>query len=349
MPPGEHLIVRRTSRGIFGVADEDDYFDPIPLNEDDIRQYVVSLPGLVSALRKENEISGTGFENHDGLIPLGQRTFDSLGALNIYLSIPNADKKEFLSRCQRLGCSPGSQKVVVLTPRGIAISSEGRNMLDTLGVIAVPMETALGRASLRVDWAGMVGAQEAMFAEKYPKGRRVFQNQGKTWFVIFEGVRKSIAHSVGMAHICRLLQSEGHEIQAAALRTLSHDEFPIILGSAGEVIDDQTRREYKERISEIDKELAAAEAHHDFERKDTLMKGRDDILSELGGSTGLHGRSREGSNDRERHRQAVSRAIHRALKAIKKEHEPLWQHLNNSLRIGEFLSYQPDQPTSWTT
>lgn len=41
-------------------------------------------------------------------------------------------------------------------------------------------------------------------------------------------------------------------------------------------------------------------------------------------------------------------AIHRALRAIKKEHEPLCQHLHNSLKVGEFLSYQPEQPTSWT-
>ena len=30
-PPGCDLIVRQTSKGMFGVADEDDYFDPIPL------------------------------------------------------------------------------------------------------------------------------------------------------------------------------------------------------------------------------------------------------------------------------------------------------------------------------
>jgi hypothetical protein len=349
LPPGGHLIVRKTSRGIFGVADEDDYFDPIPLIENDIRQYVVSLPGLVSAIRKENGISGTGFENHDGLIPLGQKTIDELGILNIYLSIPNAEEKDFLSRCQRLMGSPGSQKVVVLTPRGIATSSEGRRTLEAWRVIAVPLEPALGRASLRVDWAGMVGAQEVMFAEKYPKDRRVFQKQGKTWLVIYDGVPKSIDHSVGMAYICRLLQSEGQEIYAAALEGFNDDDHPIKLGSAGKFIDDQARREYKERISEIDKELADAETNHDYERKDALLKDRDDLLSELRRSTGLHGRQREASSDRERRRQAVSKAIHRALKAIKEEHGPLWQHLKKAFKIGEFLSYQPDQPTSWTT
>ena len=70
------------------------------------------------------------------------------------------------------------------------------------------------------------------------------------------------------------------------------------------------------------------------------------IRQSLGGVLEDEGRA---ADDRERARQAVSVAIHRALNAIKKDHEPLWQHLDNSLKIGEFLSYQPDQPTSWTT
>jgi hypothetical protein len=349
LPPGRYLIVRKTSRGIFGVADEDDYFDPFLLSEDDIRQYVVSLPEVVAAIRKENEISGTGFENHDGLIPLGQRTFDGLGSLNIYFSIPNADEKDFLSRCQRLGCSPGTQKVVVLTPRGIAISPDGRKALDALGVIVAAMGSAIDRGILGVNWAGMVSGQEASIAEKYPKDRRVFQKQGKTWFVVYDGVQKSIGHSVGMAYIYRLLQSEGQDIHAATLRGAGIGEDAVALGSAGQAITAKTLRNYNGRLSEIEEELQEAEANNDLGRKDRLTEERDFLLSEVSHSTGLHGRSREASSDRERHRQAVSRAIHRALEAIKKEHGPLWQHLNNSLTIGEFLSYQPDQPTSWTT
>lgn len=349
LPPGGHLIIRKTSRGIFGVAEEHGYFDPIPLVEGDIQQYVVSLAGLVSAIRKENGISGIGFENHDGLIPLGQKTIDEAGTLNIYFSIPNADEKDFLFRCQRLGRSPGSQKAIVMTPRGIAISSEGRKNIDALGVIVVPMEPALDRGSLRVDWAGMVGGPVGVFAEKYPKDRRVFQKQGKTWLVIYDGVPKSIAHSVGMEYIRQLLQCEGQEIHAVALRTAGIGEDAVALGSAGEVLTAQTLRNYKGRISEIEEALQEAEANNDLGRKERLIEERDFFLKELGRSTGLRGRKREASSDRERHRQAASKAIHRALKAIKKEHEPLWQHLKNSIKVGEYLSYQPDQPTSWTT
>ena len=350
LPPGGDLIVRQTSKGVFGVADEDDYFDPIPLTEDDIRQYDISLPKLAAAIRRDNGISGSGLENHDGLIPLGQKSVEGIGSLNVYFSILNADQKDFLSRCQRLERSPRSQRIVMLTPRGVALSPEGRRILDASRIIVAAMDSALDLGSFSIDWIGILGVVESLMSEDHPKYRRVFQKQGKTWLAVYDGVPKSIGDSVGMTYICRLLQSGGQDIHAATLRGagISKDKT-IVLGSAGEVIDDRARREYKERITEIDEDLAEAESNHDFARKDRLNEEREALIKEIARSTGLHGENREASSDRERARQSVSAAIHRALKAIKKEHEPLWQHLTNSLKIGEFLSYQPDQPTTWTT
>src|SRR3990172_3580971 len=48
IPGGGDLIVCQTAKGLFCVADEDDYFDPIPLTDDDVRQYEVSLPKLAA-------------------------------------------------------------------------------------------------------------------------------------------------------------------------------------------------------------------------------------------------------------------------------------------------------------
>lgn len=350
LPPGGDLIVRQTSKGMFGVADEDDYFDPIPLTEDDVRQYDISLPKLAAAIRRDNGISGSGLENHDGLIPLGQKSVEGIGSLNVYFSILNADQKDFLSRCQRLERSPQSQRIVMLTPRGVALSPEGRRILDASGIILAALDSAFDQGSFSIDWIGILGVVESLLAEDHPKDRRVFQKQGKTWLAVYDGVPKSIGDSVGMTYICQLLQSGGQDIHAATLRGAGiGKDNTIVLGSAGEVIDDRARREYRERITEIDEELSEAEANNDLARKEKLNEEREVLNEEIARSTGLHGKNREASSDRERARQSVSAAIHRALKAIKKEHEPLWQHLKNALKIGEFLSYQPDQPTSWTT
>lgn len=132
--PGSDLIVRRTSRGLFGVADGDEYFDPIPLTEDDVRQYEVSLPKLTALIRHKNGIHGTGFENYHGLIPLGQKVIDGIGTVDVYLSLPNYDETAILSRFHRLEIERGAQKAALLTPRGLPLSPEGRRILGDIGV-----------------------------------------------------------------------------------------------------------------------------------------------------------------------------------------------------------------------
>lgn len=187
-------------------------------------------------------------------------------------------------------------------------------------------------------------------AEEYPKEHRVFKNQGKTWLVVYEGVPKSVGHSIGMTYICSLLQSPGREAHAITLRSLVMNKGDLLLSSSGgEMLDYKALKEYRERLRDIEEELREAESNNDLARKVPLKEELEALTAEIGRATGLSGRKRTGTDDRERARQAVSRAIYRALDAIKKEHEPLWQHLNNSLKIGGFLSYSPDRSVSWTT
>lgn len=349
-PPGGNLIVRRTAKGLFGVADEDDYFDPIPLSSDDVCQFEVSLPKLAAIIRRENDINGTGFENHRGLIPLGQKAIDGLGTVNVYLSFPNVDESVLLLRCRRLDRPSGSQKVVLLTPRGVPLSPEGRRMLDDIGVIVASLMSAAAHGTLTMAWDCIIVRTGIGLAEQYPKDKRVFQKQGRTWLVVYDGIPKSVSDSVGMAYICHLLQYHGQEIHAAAMRSaVTGEEGAPVLGSAGEILDEQALNEYRRRIAEIDEELAEAERNNDLGRIEVLNNERADLYAEVARATGLGGRKREAVDERERARQSVSSAVHRALRSIKKEHDPLWQHLHNSLNIGEFLSYQPDQTATWIT
>lgn len=191
---------------------------------------------------------------------------------------------------------------------------------------------------------------EAMRREEPPDDRPVFQDQGATWRVVYNGVTMSVRNSKGMTYIWHLLRNPETDIHAAKLRSLGVGEDNAIpLGSAGKILDDQALRQCREQVAEIDKELEKAEANHDLARIESLSEEGEALRREIARATGLFGDSREALSDRERHRKAVSAAIYRALKAIKKEHKPLWQHLENSLTIGEFLSYQPDQSTPWTT
>ncbi|MGH8196062.1 MAG: hypothetical protein ACREQ8_16950 [Woeseiaceae bacterium] len=98
LPGRGDLIVRETARDLCGAAQEVDYFEPMPLTDDDVRQYEVSLPKLAARIRRESDISGTGAENHEGLVALGQKTVDAFGTVDVYLSLPNEDESALYRR-----------------------------------------------------------------------------------------------------------------------------------------------------------------------------------------------------------------------------------------------------------
>lgn len=187
-------------------------------------------------------------------------------------------------------------------------------------------------------------------AQNHGKNVRAFRNQGKTWLLVYDGVTKTVNDMVGMKYISRLLQIPGQDTHAAALRGLVAGESGVpLLGSAGDMVDGQALKAYREHIEDLEEQLREAEDNNDVGRAQRLKEQLEAVTTEIARATGLGGRSRKAADDREKARQAVSVAMRRAMKAIKKEHGPLWQHLRNSLKIGEFLSYRPDNPTTWIT
>ena len=347
---GGALVVRETAQGLYGVPTEHDYFDPIRLTTDDIRQYTVSLPRLAAALRRENDIHGTGWSNDGGLISLGQRPHPSLGTTDVYLSLPNNDEVGFLLRCHRLQHRDGCQRVVLLTPRGVPMSPEARQVLDSRRVVVASLMRTATTNSLSIDWHEVVGSAVFGLASDYPNDVCIFLKQGKTWLVVYEGQPRSVYDSLGMTYIALLLRSPWKEIHAATLRSAAAGEDDSLrLGSAGPVLDEHAFAAYKSRLQDIEAERAEAEANHDLGQQEQLQAESDALTAELAQATGLHGRHRQAAADRDRARDAVTKTIRRALRAIKHEHEPVWSHFDKSVILKEFLSYTPDRPLTWVT
>lgn len=187
-------------RAVFKITFPDDKRGKrIELTDEDVRQYEVSLPKLAARIRRESDISGTGAENHEGLVALGQKTVDAFGTVDVYLSLPNEDESALLSGCRRLERPPGSQRVVLVTPRGMSVSPEGRRILDSSGVLVVSLIVAASKGNLELDWNNVVRRPTVGLGQEYPKDKRIFQNQGETWLVVYDGIPKSINHMVGMS------------------------------------------------------------------------------------------------------------------------------------------------------
>jgi hypothetical protein len=147
---GGDLVVRETSNGLFGVAEEGDFIEPLPLEEGDRWLYEISLPHLVDEIRRDSCITASGFRNDAGLIPVGSKSVGNTGVFSVYLSLPNEDEQTVLARCARLRAPSVQKNAVVVVPNGLAFSSEARLVLGDIHVLSLWESAEQG--SLTVDW-----------------------------------------------------------------------------------------------------------------------------------------------------------------------------------------------------
>ena len=91
----------------------------------------------------------------------------------------------------------------------------------------------------------------------------------------------------------------------------------------GPVLDATARRAYRERLAELDGELAEAEANADLGRLERLRAERSMLAAELAGALGLGGRARFAGDPAERARKAVTMRIRAAISAIGRRTRPL--------------------------
>lgn len=158
--PGADLVVRRTAQGLYGVADGDDFCQPVPLEEDDVRQYAVSAAGLVEKLRRENGITGEGFLTDDGLVSVGEKSLDGLGVVDVYLSFPNEHPDVVLGRLKRLE-NPHGRRVVLLTPGPVPQVTEHRRILADAGIVLVSLLIVAQGDTLVLNWHSALVMQQA--------------------------------------------------------------------------------------------------------------------------------------------------------------------------------------------
>jgi hypothetical protein len=150
----------------------------------------------------------------------------------------------------------------------------------------------------------------------------------------------------GLRYLARLLSQPGREIHVSDLA----GDGAGAAGRSGPVdvvIDDAAARAYRDRVTELERELAEAREWNDSERAARAEVEIDAITDQLSSAYGLSGRTRTTGDPVERVRKAVTNRIKDSLGRIAVEHEPLGRHLANSVRTGTFCSYAPEHPMTW--
>ncbi|WP_308249992.1 hypothetical protein [Sphaerisporangium fuscum] len=172
----------------------------------------------------------------------------------------------------------------------------------------------------------------------------VCRRRGRQWRIELGGRVVVVGHSVGMGHLATLLANPGYEISATDLAAGPQPGDPEGAGggeSGQPVLDDEAKRTYKQRLSQLQEEIEELEAMNDLGRADTVRAERDWLIAELASATGLGGRTRRFAGSEERARIAVGKAIRRALNRITEADPLIGGELRAAIHTGTRCSYHP--------
>jgi len=135
-------------------------------------------------------------------------------------------------------------------------------------------------------------------------------------------------------HAIDLVQGPGTTISAADDAPDTSELTIRRLGDAGEMLDPQAKREYRQRLCELRANLTECQEYGDTVRGEKVEAEIDFIERELVRAVGLGGRDRRAGSVAERARLNVTRAIKSALQNIIEHHRVLGEMLESSIKTG---------------
>jgi tetratricopeptide (TPR) repeat protein len=210
---------------------------------------------------------------------------------------------------------------------------------------------SLEAEAIHRDLAAAQGRLGGLPEERSP----IFRREGDSWILSFDDRATSLRDSKGLRYLHALLASPGREIPALELASTpgaggptGSDDLRPETGHAGELLDERARREYSDRIRQLEGDAEEAERFGDAERAARARGEMEFLAGELASAYGLGGRARRASDTGERARKAVTNRIRDAVRRIEELHPSLARHLERSIRTGTFCVYDPDGPVDWT-
>jgi hypothetical protein len=176
-----------------------------------------------------------------------------------------------------------------------------------------------------------------------------FRRDGALWTLGWDGTSVRLRDAKGLTDIATLLRFPGRQVRAAELAAAEGGErsrADLLLG-ADEVLDQRARREFRQRLADLEEEIEEADAWADTDRAGRARLERDALVDELAAATGLGGQARRLGDQSERARKAVTARIRDAIGRIERVHPALGAHLRASITTGTWCGYSPASPTSW--
>jgi TolB-like protein/tetratricopeptide (TPR) repeat protein len=170
-----------------------------------------------------------------------------------------------------------------------------------------------------------------------------FSKDTAAWKLSYNGLVVQVAELKGFYDIQKMLMEPRQLFHCAELMGSAMN------GKGEKLIDEKARRQYQQKILELQSDMQEAENHSDFARAEKLQEEYDQLIDYLSQSLGLKGKSRESGGTVEKARSAITWRIRNAIARIEQHHPLLGAHLSNAIKTGTLCSYQPDRDINWIT
>jgi hypothetical protein len=204
---------------------------------------------------------------------------------------------------------------------------------------AAPARDALAIARQE---AAITGVPVPEHAAERPGGVDVAScvRSGQQWLVRYGRRRALVRHSVGMAYLAVLLANPGRDVSAVDLAA-GLSGLHRAAAEAQPVLDRVAVERYRERVEELRARIDRLKSDGRSDQAAEATAERDWLLAELASAAGLAGRARAFSNEHERARLAVGKAIRRTVAAVDRVDAVIGAHLHSGLHTGVRCSYRP--------
>jgi hypothetical protein len=164
------------------------------------------------------------------------------------------------------------------------------------------------------------------------------RREGDVWRVAAGHESAMLPHITGLSQLAMLVRAPGVEVSADDL----NGSRPVAADDLGPALDARAKREYRQRINDLQADIDEAERWADGERAEIARSELDAIVAELRRAVGIGGRDRPHGSGSERARINVARNIRRAIAAIQRSAPELAAHLTVSVRTGHHCVYAPE-------
>ena len=360
------VVVHDTGEIVAVCGDSPRRCERVVLTKTDVVLYQFDVPAFCRELARVLEIeprfepvTGTG-----ATWVIGVRSPPQGEDFLVYLTIP-LEPEDLLQAVSRL-VGAGRERFLLLAPTEDNRDLTVRELLrlhparfDTLkAVLGADPEGKLVLARPVADvYAGL---EVTVFDE----AANLFQRQGNAWTIRYQGEVIPVADRKGLRYLAPLLRDRDREFHVTELEVAAGESLAVTsegastarlgvhlpsddLDSSGRMLDAEAVTSYRDRLREIEQELAQASADRDTASRERLTQEQKFIEEQFLATHGRHGRSRPAQDRLKRTRDRIAIAIDRALGEIRKHHPDLAQHLDGSLIRGTHWSYRPTPPVDW--